>query len=375
MKHWHRTGFACFRGKNTRIPEQGGPISWVGFASKYFAAVLIPGPEPWWSDPEQEGRRYAVATDSEDIAVPGKDVWEKWGKSTTVALVWPEFSIAAGETVLHKFRVYAGPKKWGILRGIEGRDGSEDRSLGLGKMINFGFFSPLGKATLWLLMVLYRLSRNYGVAIIFVTILIKIVYLPLTQKSFKSMKKMQDLQPKIASLREKHRDDPQRLQKETLKVYKQYGVNPMGGCLPLLFQLPVFWALFTTLRGAVELRGAMFIPGWITDLSLPDTVAIIAGRFPIRILPLLMTASMLLQNFLFGTGGQGGQSNKMMTFGMPIFFAFIFYGMPSGLVLYWFFNNILAIGHQYLIRRQQSTETEDQEKDENKKIRNTRKGK
>jgi YidC/Oxa1 family membrane protein insertase len=154
-----------------------------------------------------------------------------------------------------------------------------------------------------------------------------------------------------------------------MKLYKQQGVNPMGGCLPLLFQLPVFWALFTTLRGAVELRGAAFIPGWVTDLSLPDTVARVAG-FPINILPLLMTGTMLLQQFLFSPGSQG-QSNKMMAF-MPLIFAFIFYGMPSGLVLYWLCNNVLAIGHQYLIHRQEGTDTEDEEENK-KRTRNTKK--
>jgi len=378
MKHWKSPGFpaSCAGGKSTLLPEQGGPISWVGFASKYFAAVLIPGPESWWSDTEKAGKRYAVITDVKDTvlppALPAKDVWKEWGDSTTVALVWPELPIAAGETVLHGFRVYVGPKKWDILRGIQGRDGSTE-NLGLAKMIDFGMFSPLGKATLWLLKVFYHVGRNYGVAIILLTILIKLLYLPLTQKSFKSMRKMQELQPKISALRDRYRDDPQRLNKETMKLYKQHGASPLGGCLPLLFQIPVFWALFATLRGAVEMRGAMFIPGWITDLSLPDTVAVIAGRFPLRILPLLMTGSMLVQQFIFGTGGGSGagQSNKMMAF-MPLIFAFIFYGMPSGLVLYWFFSNILAIGHQYLIRRQQSTETEDQGKDEGQKTRSTR---
>ncbi len=275
----------------------------------------------------------------------------------------PAVFVPAGENISHMFRVYVGPKKWDILRSIEGRDGAEE-SLKLGKMINFGFFSPLGKGTLWLLKSFYGMVGNYGVALILLTVLIKIVYFPLTQKSFKSMRKMQDLQPKIAVLREKHRDDPQRLQKETMKLHKQHGVNPMGGCLPLVFQIPVFWALFATLRGAVELRHAVFISGWVNDLALPDTVAAVAG-FPIRILPVLMTGSMLAQQLIFGSGGSGGQgqSNKMMAF-MPLIFAFIFYGMPSGLVLYWLCNNILAIGHQYLIRKQHKTETDEQEENE-----------
>jgi YidC/Oxa1 family membrane protein insertase len=378
IKHWKRTGFACFSGKQVLLPEQSGPISWLSFSSKYFVAVLIPGPEAWWSDSEKAGKRYKLDPSAEDIPVSDqsispKEVWNKWGMSTSIGLVSPQFSIPAGQTVLHKYRIYLGPKKWDILRDIKDR-GEPGEKLKLGKLINFGFFSPLGKATLWLLKVFYHVADNYGVAIILMTVLIKILYLPLTQKSFKSMQKMQKLQPKITNLRDKYRDDPQRLQKETMKLYKQHGVNPMGGCLPLLFQIPVFWALFATLRGAVELRGAMFISGWVTDLAQPDTVATVAG-FPIRILPILMTGSMLAQQLLFGTSGGTGssQSSKMMAF-MPLIFAFIFYGMPSGLVLYWLCNNILAIGHQYFIRGKKNTESEEQE-DKNKKNRNNRKQK
>ncbi|MFC1712727.1 membrane protein insertase YidC [Candidatus Poribacteria bacterium] len=370
VRHWGRSGFACF-GKNIRSNEvDNAAISWVGFASKYFVAALIPGPDPWWSDPGRAGNRYEIVTDrSHADILPPAEIWTKWGGSTTIALIQPKFSIAPGATVSHQFRVYVGPKKWDILRSVEGRDGATE-PLGLGKMINFGMFSPLGKATLWMLKTFYRVVNNYGIALIFLTILIKILYFPLTQKSFKSMKKMQGLQPKIAALKEKHRDDPQRLQKETMKLYKQQGVNPMGGCLPMLFQLPVFWALFATLRGAVELRGAVFIPGWINDLSLSDTVGHIGG-FPVNILPLIMTGTMLLQQLLFSPGSQG-QGNKMMAF-MPLMFAVFFYGMPSGLVLYWTCNNVLAIGHQYLIRRQDDTTIEDQLEEKGKKTRTYRK--
>lgn len=373
VKHWHRTGFACFGGKYVKEPERDGPIYWVAFSGKYFVTVLIPGPDPWWGDAQMAGKRYAVMTDVNDPAASPRGIWKEWGLSTIVALVRPGFSVDAGKSVLHKYRVYTGPEKWDILRSIKGRDDPKE-SLGLGRMMNFGTFGILGKATLWILNLFYFMTRNYGVAIIFLTTLIKILYLPLTQKSYKSMNKMQGLQPKLAALREKYRDDPQRMQKETFKVYKQHGVSPWGGCIPLLLQMPVFWALFTTLRGAVELRGATFIPGWIYDLSLPDTVASISG-FPIRILPILMTGTMLIQQLFFSSGTSGpGQSNKMMAF-MPVIFLFIFYGMPSGLVLYWLFNNILTIGHQYLLGRKKNTDTEDQEKDENKKNRKNSKEK
>ncbi|MGB9597955.1 MAG: membrane protein insertase YidC, partial [Candidatus Poribacteria bacterium] len=260
-----------------------------------------------------------------------------------------------------RYQAYIGPKKWSILHSINSLDSSEN--LKLGKMINFGAFTPLGKATLWLLQEFYKLGKNYGISIIFVSILIKLLYLPLTQKSFNSMNKMQELQPKFNELKEKYRDDPQRLNKETMKLYKQYGASPLGGCLPLLLQIPIFWALFSTLRGAVELRGAMFIPGWIPDLSLPDTVAVIAG-IPLRILPLIMTGSTLAQQFIFGTGNPG-QNSKLMAF-MPVFMLFIFYGMPSGLVLYWICNDIFTFAHRYIIKlRQDKKQNESHEEMKN----------
>jgi len=344
IKHWQKSGFGCVGSKQIRIPRQEGPIYWIGFASKYFTAVLIPGNEPWWTALDKAGGRYTVDSSSNETSLSPKDVWQNWAGTTTIGLTVP-----SNNTENQKFRAYIGPKKWSILRDIRKRDNTEE-NLNLGKMINFGVFSILGKATLWLLQVFYSVGKNYGIAIIFVSVLIKIIYLPLTQKSFNSMNKMQELQPKLNALREKYRDDPQRLNKETMKFYKQQGASPLGGCLPILLQIPVFWALFSTLRGAVELRGAVFISGWVNDLSLPDTVASIYG-FPIRILPLLMTGSTLAQQFIFGTGSPG-QNNKMMAL-MPVFMLFIFYGMPSGLVLYWFCNDIFSFVHRFLIKRSQ----------------------
>lgn len=362
MKHWQRSGFGCFGGKQTLLPngqEYEGPIYWVDFSGKYFAAVLIPGNDSWWSEPKQSGKRYTVTTGTNDASVSPNNVWHTWGDSTTIALTKREFALLAGKTESDGFQAYVGPKKWNILRNIKIKDSSE--SLKLGKMIDFGIFTPLGKATLWLLQLFYNLGKNYGISVILISVLIKILYLPLTQKSFNSMNKMQELQPRFNELREKYRDDPQRLNKETMKIYKQQGANPLSGCLPLLLQIPVFWALFSTLRGAVELRGAVFIAGWINDLSLPDTVAAFSG-FPIRILPLILTGSTLAQQLLFGTGSAPGQSNKMMAL-MPVFMLFIFYGMPSGLVLYWLCNDAFTFGHRYIIKRSKDKK----EKDENER--------
>jgi len=350
LKHWQKSGFGCFGGKQTLLPsgqEPEGPLYWVDFSGKYFAAVLIPGKDPWWSKAKQSGKRYSVTTGTSDATSPN-NIWQTWGGSTTIALTRRDFNLPIGKSETHKFQAYVGPKKWSILQNVKARD--SDENLRLGKMIYFGTFTPLGKATLWLLQTFYNLGKNFGISIIFISVLIKLLYLPLTQKSFNSMNKMQELQPKLNELKEKYRDDPQQLNKATMKLYKQFGASPLSGCLPLLLQIPVFWALFSTLRGAVELRGAIFIAGWVNDLSLPDTIATIAG-LPIRILPLLMTGSTLAQQLYFGTGGQG-QNNKIMAF-MPVFMLFIFYGMPSGLVLYWFCNDIFTFGHRFIIKRNQ----------------------
>ncbi len=373
VQHWQKTGFGCFGGKQTRLPEeQDGPIYWVAYSGKYFTAVLIPSSDPWWTDSKQVGKRYKVITNEGGLTISPNEAWNVWGDSTTIALTKRDLAISAGEKISHRYQAYIGPKKWSILHTINSLDSSEN--LKLGKMINFGAFTPLGKATLWLLQEFYKLGKNYGLSIIFVSILIKLIYLPLTQKSFNSMNKMQDLQPKLNELKEKYRDDPQRLNKETMKLYKQYGASPLGGCLPLLLQIPIFWALFSTLRGAVELRGAMFIPGWIPDLSLPDTVAVIAG-IPLRILPLIMTGSTLAQQFVFGSGSPG-QNSKLMAF-MPVFMLFIFYGMPSGLVLYWICNDVFTFAHRYIIKlrqgKRQNESIEEMNNDSNNRLKTKQK--
>ena len=215
----------------------------------------------------------------------------------------------------------------------------------------------------------YRFTRNYGLSIILMTIIIKIILHPLTFKSFQSMKKMSALQPKINEIREKYKNNPQQMNKEISALYKREKVNPMGGCLPMLLQLPIFYALYTLLSSMIELRNESFL--WIKDLSLPDTVATIKASIPllgyrlngqgytdINVLPFIMTATTLLQSKLT-SGDQSSQQGKMMTYLFPLMFFFIFWNMPSGLVLYWTVQNILTIGQQLFINyrmKKKSTE-------------------
>jgi YidC/Oxa1 family membrane protein insertase len=203
----------------------------------------------------------------------------------------------------------------------------------------------------------YSFTSSYGLSIILMTIVIKIILYPLTRKSFQSMRRMSALQPKINEIREKYKNNPQQMNRETQALYRKEKVNPMGGCLPMLLQLPIFYALYTVLSSMIELRNESFL--WIKDLSMPDTVATlkffvpmlgdnVARVTPINILPFIMTATTLLQSKLT-SGDQSNQQAKMMTYLFPIVFFFIFWNMPSGLVLYWTIQNILTIGQQYLI--------------------------
>jgi YidC/Oxa1 family membrane protein insertase len=212
----------------------------------------------------------------------------------------------------------------------------------------------LAEALRFVLEQLYRLIPNYGVAIILLTLLIKILFYPLTRKSFESTARMQALQPKMAELRVKYKNNPQKLNQETAALYKREGVNPLGGCLPLLLQLPIFFALYNLLISHFELRGAMFIPGWIPDLSAPEAIFrfqpinILNFSFDaLRALPFLMLVTTFVQTRLTQAPDSSAQANmKMMTYAMPIVFFFILYNMPSGLLLYWTVQNVLSILQQ-----------------------------
>ncbi|WP_321371232.1 membrane protein insertase YidC [uncultured Desulfuromusa sp.] len=186
----------------------------------------------------------------------------------------------------------------------------------------------------------YNYLGNYGFAIILLTVCIKLIFWPLTQKSYKSMKGMQKLQPEMKKLREKYGSDKQKLNQEMMSFYKENKVNPMGGCLPMIIQIPVFFALYRVLLGSIELRHAPFML-WITDLSAKD---------PYYVTPLIMGVTMFLQQKMTPTNMDPTQEKIMLM--MPVVFTFMFLNFPAGLVLYWLTNNLLTILQQYLIRRQ-----------------------
>jgi len=294
-----------------------GEITWVGVKTKYFFAALVP----------------AEAEEAVSHAFRASD------KAIGVALEVPLSGPAS-----RQFMVYAGPLDYERLK---------DLGYGLDQAVDFGWsvISPLSKLIFRFMLLVHEVVPNYGVVIILLSALTKLLFWPLTQKSFKSMREMQKVQPEMAELKEKYKNDPQKLNKAMMALYKERGVNPLGGCFPMLLQMPVFFALFNVLRTTIELRGAPFAL-WIQDLSSPDVVAHLPFSLPfignaISLLPILMGAAMFIQQKMQSTDPK----QAALTYMMPILFTFLFFRFPSGLVLYWLVNNILTISHQYLLTR------------------------
>jgi YidC/Oxa1 family membrane protein insertase len=211
----------------------------------------------------------------------------------------------------------------------------------LQEVVNYGFFNVIAQPLAWFLNAIYGVTGNYGISIILLTTCIKAAFWPLSARSFKSMQRMKELQPKMQRLKERYGKDKERLNSEVMQLYKTHKANPMGGCLPMVVQIPFFFALYRILLSSIELRHAPFF-WWIQDLSAKD---------PYYITPLLMGASMFLQQRMTpATAGNEAQM-KMMMYGMPVVFTFLFLNFPSGLVVYWLVNNVLSIAQQGLMLR------------------------
>lgn len=293
-----------------------GQTNWVGTRNKYFITAIIPA----------------------DHAV-GAHLGGTFEYDT------PQFDISIKQQVnsSNSFTLYLGPQAYQSLSAL-GVNLEQTMSMG------FALIRPISRGVLAALVAMHKFIPNYGVVLIIFSILVKIIVYPLTKKSYQSMKAMSTLQPKIQALKEKHAKDPQKLNKATMALYKEEGVNPMGGCLPMLIQMPLLFALFQVFRSTIELRREPFML-WITDLSAPDTLFEIGG-FPINILPLLMAVSMFIQQKMTPTAAGAGQQQKMMQF-MPVFFIFIFWRFPSGLNLYYTLFNVLTILQQKYLTPQQ----------------------
>jgi YidC/Oxa1 family membrane protein insertase len=296
-----------------------GAIEWAGYEGNYFLCALVP----------KDGAGGS-------FIMQGTDMLTRSQLAGTLDTLQP------GTEKKYDYHIFYGPK---ILKMLQSIGYNLDRS------VNFGWFDVIAKPTLWLLNMFYSFCRNYGVSIILVTVLFKAVFWPISQKGLKSMKNMQKLQPKMVKIKEKYKGDPTRMNQEVMSLYKTYKVNPLGGCLPMVLQIPVFFALYKVLLQSIELRHAPFML-WITDLSAPDRLWLgfdlpYLGGLPV--LTLLMGASMFLQQKLSPTTADPTQAKIMMF--LPVVFTFMFLNFASGLVLYWFINNLLSILQQVLINR------------------------
>jgi YidC/Oxa1 family membrane protein insertase len=292
-----------------------GETRWVATRTKYFVAALVPI--------SQKGMGFS-ASGTRSFAIAGDQRIE-----TKKIGVFLEMPLERTTSLKDKFMIYVGPIDYNLLRNYQ---------MDLDRMVNLGWkiIRPFSIAILWLFVNLHKIIPNYGLVIILFTVLIKVVFHPLTHKSTKATLKMQELQPKLAQLKERHKKDPTRLNQETMKLYKQAGVNPLGGCLPLLFQMPIFYALFVVFRSTIELRGAKFA-FWLSDLSQKD---------PYYVLPIIMAGTMFWQQKITIKDPK----QAMMVYFMPVLFFFFFYNFPAGLTLYWTVFNILSLIETYYFK-------------------------
>jgi YidC/Oxa1 family membrane protein insertase len=288
---------------------QGPNVLWSGYESKYFIASFIP------------------ENPSLTSTIMNRDA----NNMVSVSIKGQKELIPGNQSGSFSYTLYLGPKEHNLLKA---------QNVGLEDSIDFGsWLKWLAMPLLWVLNFIHNYIANYGLAIIILTLLIKIIFWPLGNLSYKSMREMQKLQPKIAALKEKYKNDQQKIGAETMALYKVHKVNPLGGCLPIVIQIPIFFGLYKALLYSIELRHSPFF-WWIQDLSAKD---------PYYITPIIMGATQFIQQKMTPTMGDPMQA-KIMLF-MPIVFTFFFLNFPSGLVIYWLFNNILSIGQQYYINK------------------------
>ena len=276
-----------------------GPFRWLGIDNRYFLAAIMPSPAHFGPAKVEDGAKLTLTANPVTIAPGGAFAWE--------------------------IPFYLGPK---------GHTWLSQYGVGLERAINFGFFATLGRGLLGALQRIHAATGNWGWAIVILTLILQVLLFPLTWKSLRAAGAMKKLQPEIAKLQQKYADDPQKLNAEMMEMYKTKGANPLGGCLPMLLQMPIFMALFEALRNSWELHGASWI-FWINDLSAKD---------PYYALPLIMGALMFLQSKLNPPAGDPAQQKVMML--MPVMFTFMFMNFPSGLVLYWLTNSVVSTALQ-----------------------------
>jgi len=327
-------------------------VNWFSASSVPLIGIPIHGERPLYLESKPDIRWAAVTSQyfctivTPQSGSPTKSVWAK--RFSTIktdaapvlgvqgGLIQGGLSLAPGTSEIRSFQIYSGPKEIPSLRDL---GPTQDQ------VMSFGMFGFVSEFLLWSMNSLYALLGNYAAAIIVLTLLIKSILWPVQNKATNEMRKMAALSPKMTEMRDKFKDDPQKLNAETMKLYKEYGVNPFSGCLPMLIQIPIFFGFYSMLGTAIELRNSSFL--WVNDLSQPDTIADVLG-FPINILPIVMAGTMVWQMVI--TPKTGDAMQQRIFYFMPIIFLVFCYNYASGLALYWTTQNIFSIVQLYLTR-------------------------
>jgi len=300
-------------------PQEAGESGWIAMVQHYFATAWIP-------NPESAREVYFDKLDNNLYRV---------GVKSAIA------PIASGASFTQESKLFVGPEEDALLHQV---------APGFDLIKDYGYLTIIAKPLFWVLMQIHQVVQNWGWAIIILTIFIKLIFFPLSAASYKSMARMKEVQPRLVQMKEQYKNDPQKLNQAMMAMYKQEKINPLGGCLPVLIQIPVFISLYWVLLLSVEMRGAPWL-GWIHDLSKPDTLLsdLVGLSIPIGILPIIMAVSMFIQTKLNPTPPDPIQAKVMLY--MPLAFSLMFFFFPSGLVLYYIVNNVLSIAQQWQINK------------------------
>lgn len=311
-------------GERPLYQESEPEIRWAAVASQYFCTIVTP-----LGDATKTKSVWAKRFEAPKLN--GSDIFGVQG-----GLIQAGLSLAPGDTETRSFQIYAGPKELDRLRRLGGTQE---------QVMSFGIFGFVSEFLLWAMNSLHGLIGNYAWSIIILTIFIKTALWPIQNKATNEMRKMALLSPKMTEMREKLKDDPQKMNQEVMKLYKEYGVNPFSGCLPLLVQIPIFFGFYSMLGTAIELRNSSFF--WVADLSQPDTIGHLLG-FPINVLPIVMAGTMVWQMVI--TPKTGDAMQQRIFYFMPIIFLVFCYNYASGLALYWTTQNLFSIVQLYMTR-------------------------
>ncbi len=333
----------CLPGGTPRTEYENGAsnVLWAAVHNQFFAMAVVPRE----SAPKILSRKIDLpATSKEVLAADSKAVPQPVGFQTSFG--YPGLTLSGNQGLEHQYTIYAGPKEYNTLARL-GAEMKNDLDLVMGFGGFFGFFA---KMLLLSMNGLHAIGLAYGLAIIAITVIIKVLFWPLTSASTKSMKRMQALQPQMKAIADKYKDDPAKKNQKTMEFMKEHKVSPLGGCLPMVLQIPVFFGFYRMLQSAIELRGAEFL--WACDLSQADTVWHVPflNNFPVNPMPLIMGATMLWQARLTPPSpGMDPAQQKIMRY-MPLMFMFILYKMSAGLTLYWTVQNLLTIAQMKLTK-------------------------